>query len=74
MYDMLDVRDIDHFYYGLFRNESDEVVHRELGHDLYTVFRTDGVEGGNVQRLPFEIVSPTLYATSDELYSLYALT
>lgn len=66
MYDMLDVRDIDHFYYGLFRNES--------GHDLYTVFRTDGVEGGNVQRLPFEIVSPTLYTTSDELYSLYALT
>ena len=38
MYDMLDVRDIDHFYYGLFRNES----------DLYTVFRTNGVEGGNV--------------------------
>lgn len=40
MFDILDVNEVDGSYYGLFRNDSKEVLERNLGYDIYTVFKT----------------------------------
>ena len=72
MFEMLDVNEVDRCYYGLFRNDSKKMLNKNLGYDTYTVFKS-APDGGVVQRLPYEIVVPSLYRTKDDLFSLYSI-
>ena len=67
MFDILDVQEVDGYYYGLFKNENNT-----SSKDTYTVFRCPYDEG-TVERLSYDIVVPSLYVTSDDLYSLYVV-
>ena len=71
MFDILDISEIDKSYYGLFKDDSQEILDRNLGYDIYTVFKTN--PAGIVQKLPYEIVNPRLYKTADDVYSLYVV-
>lgn len=73
MFDILDINEVDNCYYGLFKDESSATKDKNLGYDIYTVFKT-AVDGGVVKRLPYEIVTPQMYRSSDDLYSLFAVT
>ena len=76
MMDILDVDEVDGCYYGLFKDESQYIKDKNLGYDTYTVFKTYPMKDsgtGVVQKLPFEVVVPNLYRTSDDLYSLFVL-
>ena len=71
MYDILDVNEVDSCYYGLFRDDSQATLDRNLGYDIFTVFKTQ--PNGVVRKLPYEIVNPKMYRTADDLYSLYVV-
>ena len=71
MYDILDVNEVDGRYYGLFKNEDSSKASKDRL--TYTVFKCEP-KGGVVQRLPWEIVCPTMYKTNDGLYSLYVVS
>ena len=66
MFDILDVNEVDGCYYGLFKDK------RSVDEETYTVFKT-AAPGGVVQRLPYTIVVPSLFRTSDPLYSLFVV-
>ena len=72
MFDILDVNEVDGCYYGLFKDITKSTEHEEI----FTVFKTvdttlnpDGV----IKRLPYEIVCPKIFRSSDELYSLWVV-
>ena len=72
MFDILDVNEVDGCYYGLFKDNTKSTEHEEI----FTVFKTvdttlnpDGV----IKRLPYEIVCPKMFRSSDELYSLWVV-
>ena len=81
MFDILDINEVDGCYYGLFKDESTEAKEKNLEYDIYTIFKTAPLvsNGGKktfngvIQRLPYQIVNPRLYRTSDDLYSLYVV-
>jgi len=70
MYDLLDMGEVDGCYYGLFKCATAQVDGD--GREIYTVFKTSA-SGGVVQRLPYEVVCPHLFKTSDSMYSLYVV-
>ena len=72
MFDILDINEVDNCYYGLFKDESNRMKEKNLGYDTYTVFKT-ATDGGVVRRLPYEIVTPKMYRSADDLYSLFAV-
>lgn len=69
MFDILDIQDVDGCFYGLFKNEN-----RPLGQVTYTAFKCPPTDDGVVERLPYDIVLPQMYVTSDDLYSLYVVS
>lgn len=69
MFDILDIQEVDGYYYGLFRdNEKSDKDHEEH----YVVFKCP-YEDGTVDRLSYDIALPYMYVTSDYLYSLYVV-
>lgn len=68
MFDILDVNEIDGCYYGLFLDEQRSL---DFGRESYRIFKitTNGV----VERLPYDILVPSMFKTSDSLYSLYVV-
>lgn len=70
MFDILDVNEVDGCYYGLFR----DTIRSTDSQDIYTIFKTDGGDGGVIRRLPYEVVCPMMFRISDELYSLWVVT
>ena len=69
MFDILDIQEVDGYYYGLFRdNEKSDMEHKEH----YVVFKCP-YEDGTVDRLSYDIAIPHMYVTSDDLYSLYVV-
>lgn len=72
MFDILDVDEVDGYYYGLFKTETYSRDGESTPTPTYTVFKTPD-DGGVVERLPYEIIMPSLIRTKDNLYSLYVL-
>lgn len=70
MFDILDIQEVDGYYYGLFK---DDRKSRERGKDTYTIFKCP-MDEQTIDKLPFDVIIPKLYVTSDELYSLYVVT
>jgi hypothetical protein len=70
MFDILDVDEVGNCYYGVFKDKSKPTS--QFGFDVYSTFRMDA-STGIVRKLPYLVVNPSLYRTSDDLYSLFVL-
>lgn len=69
MFYVVDVDEVDGCYYGLFMN----TVESTKDEPIYTVFRCPESMDDVIQRLPYRVVNPGIFRTSDDLYSLYVV-